>query len=124
TAGPRTTLGVAELKSAPIDFVMLSPSLARSAKLGSRPAGVKRRFKINAASSTTSNASAASLMSGGLHASQAYLSLTHFCDFARASPRYDSVVALEAGNRSRACGLVAAAGNEHSCPRVDPRMSA
>ena len=75
-----------------------------SAKLGARPAGVKRRFKINAASPTTSNASG-SLMSGGLHASQAYLSLTHFCGFAGASiaqaargecTRHDSVVALEA----------------------------
>jgi hypothetical protein len=75
---------------------MLSPSLARSAKLGSRPTGVNHRFKINAASPTTSNASAASFMSGGLHASQAYLSLTHFCGFARASTRHDSVVALEA----------------------------
>ena len=44
-------------------------------------------------------------MSGGLHASQAYLSLTHFCGFAGASiaqaargecTRHDSVVALEA----------------------------
>src|SRR6516162_254169 len=65
-------------------------------KLGSRPAGVKRRFKINAASPTTSNASVGSLMSGGLHASQACLSLTHFCGFARASTHHDSVVALEA----------------------------
>jgi hypothetical protein len=70
--------------------------LPGSAKLGSRPTGVKRRFKINAASPTISNASAASFMSGGLHASQAYLSLTHFCCFARASTRHDSGVALEA----------------------------
>jgi len=87
---------VAELKSAPIDFVMLSPSLARSAKLGSRPAGVKRRFKINAASPTNFERIRGFVMSGGLHASQAYLSLTHFCDFARASTRHDRIVAPEA----------------------------
>src|SRR5258707_13711402 len=63
---------------------MLSPSLARLAKLGARPAGVKRRFKINAASPTTSNASG-SLMSGGLHASEGYPRLTHFCGFGGAS---------------------------------------
>src|SRR5262249_60630074 len=106
------------------DLVVPSPSLARSAKLGSRPAGVKRRFKISAASSTTSNASAAWLVSGGLHAPQAYLSLTHFCDFARAARATIASSRPKLDNRRRACGLVAAAGNEHSCPRVDPRMSA
>src|SRR5262245_57916545 len=104
TARPRTTLWAAELKSAPIDFVMLSPSLACSAKLGSRPAGVKRRFKINAASPMTSTHPRLRYVGRLTHVAglpEAYTfprlcSGEHCAGGARECTRHDSVVALEA----------------------------
>src|SRR5262249_1108339 len=136
TAKPRTTLWAAELKRARIDFVMLSPSLARLGKARRAASPGQARFRVRplCASPTTWNAYAASPM----HASAAYIKLTRVrglcaCGEHRAKAAWGKSASAALGRRvgnlrhrsavGRARGLVAEAGNEHSCPPVIRAMS-
>jgi hypothetical protein len=75
---------------------MLSPSLARLGKIRLPANGGQAPFQDQRCVANDLERIRASFMWGGLHASQAYLSLTHFCGVARECTRHDSVVALEA----------------------------
>src|SRR5262249_41269513 len=115
TARPRTTLWAAELKRARIDFVMLSPSLARLGKVRPLASGGQAPFQDDP-----------QIWHRPRHGAHARLRLYRGeASRRRRAPRVHAPPYRRSfGNRSQACGLVAVAGNEHSCPAGRSEMSA